>query len=124
MDRIPKNQSTRAKKSAPETSLVFMEFLTFFMNSFWLSAKGLKEIEVEVGQWVIDLFGSRFADFMMNSSTSVDQKPSKFQGKATREKYIQSNIPRKTSMEPENGPLEKDIRFGNHHVQVPCSSSL
>ena len=25
-------------------------------------------------------------------------------------------------MEPENQPLEKEIPFGNHHFQVPCSS--
>ena len=26
----------------------------------------------------------------------------------------------KTNMEPENGPLEKEIPIGNHHFQVPC----
>ena len=29
--------------------------------------------------------------------------------------------PPKTNMEPENGPLEKEIPIGNHHFQVPCS---
>ena len=28
--------------------------------------------------------------------------------------------PPKTNMEPENGPLEKEIPIGNHHFQVPC----
>ena len=28
--------------------------------------------------------------------------------------------PTKTNMEPENGPLEKEIPIGNHHFQVPC----
>ena len=28
--------------------------------------------------------------------------------------------PPKTNMEPENGPLEKENRFGNHPFQVPC----
>ena len=28
--------------------------------------------------------------------------------------------PPKTNMEPENGPLEKEIPFGNHPFQVPC----
>ena len=32
-----------------------------------------------------------------------------------------SNVtPPKTNMEPENGPLEKEIPIGNHHFQVPC----
>ena len=31
--------------------------------------------------------------------------------------------PPKTNMEPENGPLEKEISIGNHHFQVPCSIS-
>ncbi len=26
----------------------------------------------------------------------------------------------KTNMEPENGPLEKEIPIGNHHFQVPA----
>ena len=30
------------------------------------------------------------------------------------------NTPPKTNMEPENGPLEKEIPIGNHHFQVPC----
>ena len=28
--------------------------------------------------------------------------------------------PPKINMEPENGPLEKEIPIGNHHFQVPC----
>ena len=28
--------------------------------------------------------------------------------------------PPKTNMEPENGPLEKEIPIGKHHFQVPC----
>ena len=28
--------------------------------------------------------------------------------------------PPKTNMEPENGPVEKEIPIGNHHFQVPC----
>ncbi len=28
--------------------------------------------------------------------------------------------PPKTNMQPENGPLEKEIPIGNHHFQVPC----
>ena len=32
----------------------------------------------------------------------------------------QKNTPPKTNMEPENGPLEKEIPIGNHHFQVPC----
>ena len=28
--------------------------------------------------------------------------------------------PGKTNMEPENGPLEKEIPIRNHHFQVPC----
>ncbi len=28
--------------------------------------------------------------------------------------------PPKTNMEPENGPLEKEIPIENHHFQVPC----
>ena len=28
--------------------------------------------------------------------------------------------PPNTNMEPENGPLEKEIPIGNHHFQVPC----
>ena len=30
--------------------------------------------------------------------------------------------PPKTNMEPENGPLEKEIPFGNHPFQVPAIS--
>ena len=30
------------------------------------------------------------------------------------------HTPPKTNMEPENGPLEKEIPIGNHHFQVPC----
>ncbi len=30
------------------------------------------------------------------------------------------DTPPKTNMEPENGPLEKEIPIGNHHFQVPC----
>ena len=26
----------------------------------------------------------------------------------------------KTNVEPENGPLEKEIPFGNHPFQIPC----
>ena len=38
-------------------------------------------------------------------------------------KLVSQNIfitPLKFNMEPENGPLEKEIPFGNHHFQVPC----
>ena len=31
-----------------------------------------------------------------------------------------SPTPPKTNMEPENGPLEKEIPIGNHHFQVPA----
>ncbi len=30
------------------------------------------------------------------------------------------DTPPKTNMEPENGPLEKEIPIGNHHFQVPA----
>ena len=53
LDRTPKMKHN-GKKSALKLPWVFTELLTFFMNSFWLSGKGLKEIEVEMGQWVID----------------------------------------------------------------------
>ena len=33
---------------------------------------------------------------------------------------LQGVPPPKTNMEPENGPLEKEIPFGNHPFQVPC----
>ena len=33
--------------------------------------------------------------------------------------FIGDTLP-KFNMEPENGSLEKDIPFGNHHFQVPC----
>ena len=33
---------------------------------------------------------------------------------------IKEHTPPKTNMEPENGPLEKEIPIGNHHFQVPC----
>ena len=32
--------------------------------------------------------------------------------------------PPKTNMEPENGPLEKEIPIGNHHFQVPAVNFL
>ena len=38
--------------------------------------------------------------------------------KATSKK--KKDTPPKTNMEPENGPLEKEIPIGNHHFQVPC----
>ena len=31
-----------------------------------------------------------------------------------------TDTPPKTNVEPENGPLEKEIPIGNHHFQVPC----
>ena len=34
--------------------------------------------------------------------------------------WLITGIPPKTNMEPENGPLEKEIPIGNHHFQVPC----
>ena len=34
--------------------------------------------------------------------------------------YEGTITPPKTNMEPENGPLEKEIPIGNHHFQVPC----
>ena len=34
--------------------------------------------------------------------------------------FNQTSTPPKTNMEPENGPLEKEIPIGNHHFQVPC----
>ena len=107
MDRIPNNQSTMGKKSAPETSLVFLEFLAFFMNSFWLSGKGLKEIEVEVGQWVIVLFGSRFADFMMNSSTSVDQKQANLKAKPRERNIYNPIFPGKLAWNLKMGPWKR-----------------
>ena len=33
---------------------------------------------------------------------------------------VEISTPPKTNMEPENGPLEKEIPIGNHHFQVPC----
>ena len=33
---------------------------------------------------------------------------------------VTMDTPPKTNMEPENGPLEKEIPIGNHHFQVPC----
>ena len=36
------------------------------------------------------------------------------------ERDIFMDTPTKTNMEPENGPLEKEIPIGNHHLQVPC----
>ena len=41
----------------------------------------------------------------------------------TMHRFIDSiwiTTPPKTNMEPENGPLEKEIPVGNHHFQVPC----
>ena len=32
----------------------------------------------------------------------------------------ENHTPPKTNMEPENGPLEKEIPIGNHHFQVPA----
>ncbi len=38
-----------------------------------------------------------------------------------KENYAYEDVhPPKTNMEPENGPLEKEIPIGNHHFQVPC----
>ncbi len=31
-----------------------------------------------------------------------------------------ASTPLKSNMESENQPLEKEIPFGNHHLQVPC----
>ena len=31
-----------------------------------------------------------------------------------------TNTPLKFNMEPENQEMEKDIRIGNHHFEVPC----
>ena len=33
---------------------------------------------------------------------------------------VATSTPPKTNMEPENGPLEKEIPIGNHDFQVPC----
>ena len=33
---------------------------------------------------------------------------------------LKNITPPKINMEPENGPLEKEIPIGNHHFQVPC----
>ena len=33
---------------------------------------------------------------------------------------LKRDTPPKTNMEPENGPLEKEIPIGNHHFQVLC----
>ncbi len=43
-------------------------------------------------------------------------------GKETHKKTngMMECTPPKTNMEPENGPLEKEIPIGNHHFQVPC----
>ena len=46
-----------------------------------------------------------------------------FTGKSTNSLMLFSKdrfTPPKTNMEPENGPLEKEIPIGNHHFQVPC----
>ena len=40
-----------------------------------------------------------------------------FRGESQR---MQRYTPPKTNIEPENGPLEKEIPIGNHHFQVPC----
>ena len=34
--------------------------------------------------------------------------------------FLIGDTPPKTNMEPENGPLEKEIPIGNHYFQVPC----
>ena len=34
--------------------------------------------------------------------------------------YMLPTTPPKTNMEPENGPLEEEIPFRNHHFQVLC----
>ena len=33
---------------------------------------------------------------------------------------MRPDTPLKIDMEPENGPLEEEIPFENHHFQVPC----
>ena len=33
---------------------------------------------------------------------------------------ISMNTLPETNIAPENGPLEKEIPIGNHHLQVPC----
>ena len=47
------------------------------------------------------------------------EKTGEFWGETSISKYS-SLTPLKTNMEPENGPLEKEIPIGNHHFQVPC----
>ena len=43
------------------------------------------------------------------------------QNEVQQSKFLLSRrTPLKTKMEPENGPLEKEIPFGNHPFQVPC----
>ncbi len=41
-------------------------------------------------------------------------------GSTINNHYFPGATPPKTNMEPENGPLEKEIPIGNHHFQVPC----
>ena len=42
------------------------------------------------------------------------------QGNHSKHPQNKNDTPPKTNMEPENGPLEKEIPFGNHPFQVPC----
>ena len=41
-----------------------------------------------------------------------------YKGCVVNQNILQTDTPPKTHMEPENGPLEKEIPFGNHPFQV------
>ena len=55
-------------------------------------------------------------DAMLNALRSGEKN-----GSVGSKSPVRSRVtPPKTNMEPENGPLEKEIPIGNHHFQVPC----
>ena len=75
---------------------------------------------------ILYMFTAKRTNFLVFFRGSRGQIPPRMQSILV-DNFIQPEIfqiytltPPKTNMEPENGPLEKEIPIGNHHFQVPC----
>ncbi len=75
-----------------------------------------------VGVWGLIQFQSIQDDLVIFHQAPNPRKKNKLksQDKLAGILHNWNHTPPKTNMEPENGPLEKEIPIGNHHLQVPC----
>ena len=51
---------------------------------------------------------------------ATEDLPSQKRKGSSSNYHFAEATPLKTNMEPENGPLGKEIPLGNYHFQVPC----